>query len=429
MLDYSLDAMSGRERKSVLSRGEADLTAAMNQVRGIIESVKVGGDASLRKFAEEYDGYGGESLSISRNEIRLSVRMVPKEVLEALTISRRRIEAFHSRQALESFEFKDEVGTFGQKVVPLDRVGVYVPGGTASYMSSVLMACIPARVAGVKEIAVCTPVKGTKAPSEILAAAEMCGVSEIHPVGGAHAIAALAYGTESIPRVQKIVGPGGAFVSAAKLLVRNDCEIDFLAGPSEVLVIADSTADPEMVSQDMLAQLEHDPLARAVLVTTSERVAEESKGRLEKLILGTSRAGIASRAAENGAVFILADSMDRAVEFSNEYAPEHLLIDARKPEAIMDKVTSAGSVFLGRHSSVVFGDYCSGTNHILPTKGVASMKSCLSVYDFLKVIPYQKISEVGAAKLSKVAGILARAEGLPAHADAALARVAEKVRR
>jgi histidinol dehydrogenase len=232
----------------------------------------------------------------------------------------------------------------------------------------------------------------------------------------------MAYGTRSIPKVQKIVGPGGSVVTAAKLLVRNDCEIDFLAGPSEVLVIADKSADPTLVAADMLAQLEHDPLARALLVTNSKPLADRTRNELRLQLSKASRSEIASKAAKEGAIAIITETIEQAVAFSNDYAPEHLLVDVRTPMAVLDKVQSAGSVFIGRYSSVAFGDYCSGTNHILPTKGTAAMKSSLSVYDFLKIIPYQCISRTGAARLSKVVDVLARAEGLPAHAEAALAR-------
>jgi histidinol dehydrogenase len=422
MLDYSLDDMTGLDREIVLSRGDGEMMKVLRVAQNAIDQVRRGGDEALKELSREYDGFTGESLTVPESSIKASVTSISKELLESLQLSKSRIESFHSRQELKQFEFSDEHGTLGQKVVPLDRIGVYVPGGTAAYMSSVLMACVPARIAGVKEIAICTPGKGGQVPCEILAAAAICGVAEVHPVGGAHAIAALAYGTQSIPRVRKIVGPGGAFVSAAKLLVRNDCEIDFLAGPSEIMVIADSDADPRLISCDMLAQLEHDPLSRAVLVSTSRNVIEASKAELDRLIPLSARSGIASSAAKRGAIFILSKSIDDAVRFSNEYAPEHLLLDVREPHKLLEKVSSAGSVFLGSSSSVVFGDYCSGTNHILPTKGTAAMKSSLSVYDFLKIIPYQRISESGAAKLSRVVDILARAEGLPAHADAALAR-------
>jgi histidinol dehydrogenase len=284
------------------------------------------------------------------------------------------------------------------------------------------MAALPARIAGVEEIVMCTPGRNGSVPDPVLAAARICGVTEVHPIGGAHSVAAMAYGTESIPRVRKIVGPGGTYVTAAKLLVRNDCEIDFLAGPSEVLIIADKKANPRFLASDMLAQLEHDPLARAVLVSTSDQVIRETMLDLEEILLDAERSGIARRSAEKGAIFVTAPDLARAIEFANEYAPEHLLIDTRDPKAILGRIRNAGSVFLGSYSSVAFGDYCSGTNHILPTLGGAAMKSSLSVYDFVKMIPYQSISASGASALSPTVVKLARTEGLPAHADAAALR-------
>ena len=427
MLAYELDRMTELERELVLTRGDVNLSSATEDARKIIAAVRSEGDKAVLDFARRFDSFTGETLTVPEREIEAAVQSVDKELLDALRLSKSRIEAFHSRQVLKPFEFEDEEGTFGQMVVPLDRVGVYVPGGKAAYMSSVLMACVPARIAGVKDIAVCTPGKGGKVPPEILAAAELCGVREMHSVGGAQAIAALAYGTESIPRVNKIVGPGGAFVSAAKMLVRNDCEIDFLAGPSEVLIIADSKADPRLIASEMLAQLEHDQLARAVLVSTSQDVIANSEKELDNLLSKAVRSEIASKAAKTGAIFILVKDMDAAVGFANEYAPEHLLLDVEEPRSLLGKITSTGSIFLGSRSSVAFGDYCSGTNHILPTKGVASMKSSLSVYDFVKIIPYQEMSDRGAAKLSKVVDILARAEGLPAHAEAASARARKEM--
>lgn len=422
MLTYELRKMGGGAVNGILSRRAVDLIRAAAIAGPIIDEVRSRGDASVVKYAEKLDGFRGGPLTLSRDKIRSSRRSVSKETIRALATSKRRIESFHSRQTLEPFVYRDECGTMGQRVVPLDRIGVYVPGGTANYISTVLMASIPARIAGVKEIAMCTPGRNGTVPDEILAAADLCGITEVHPVGGAHSIAAMAYGTRSIPKVQKIVGPGGSVVTAAKLLVRNDCEIDFLAGPSEVLVIADKSADPTLVAADMLAQLEHDPLARALLVTNSKPLADRTMNELRIQLAKASRSEIASKAAKEGAIAIITETIEQAVAFSNDYAPEHLLVDVRNPMAVLDKVQNAGSVFIGRYSSVAFGDYCSGTNHILPTKGTAAMKSSLSVYDFLKIIPYQCISRIGAARLSKVVDVLARAEGLPAHAEAALAR-------
>lgn len=421
-MTYELARTPEEKIRAVLTREGVDLSRAMALARPIVDDVRIRGDSALREYAERLDGFKGGPLTLGPGLIKRARSRVSKDLVNALATSKRRIETFHSRQGIKPFEYRDSCGAYGQKVVPLSRVGVYVPGGSADYVSTVLMACVPARVAGVKKIALCTPGRGGQVPDSILAAAGLCGIAEVHPVGGAQAIAAMAYGTESIAKVQKIVGPGGAVVTAAKLLVRNDCEIDFLAGPSEVLVIADSSADPAMIAADMLAQLEHDPLARAVLVTTSSAVAARAKSELEKALGSTRRRSIATEAAEKGAVFVTTRSLDEAVRFSNLYAPEHLLLDVKNPKKLLAKVESAGSVFLGRYSSVAFGDYCSGTNHVLPTKGAASMKSALSVYDFVKIIPYQDIGREGAARLSKTVDILARSEGLEAHAEAALAR-------
>lgn len=419
---YELSSMTSAEMRSVLEREGIDLAAASEKARPIVEDVRSRGDVAVRRYARRLDGMKGEQLRVSDEDMRKARTRVPRDLLRALQTSKRRIESFHKRQKPVQFQYRDRCGTFGQKAVPLERVGVYVPGGSASYASTVLMASVPATIAEVKEIVLCTPGKDGKIPDVILAAADICGLSEIYAVGGAHAIAAMAYGTETIRRVQKIVGPGGAVVSAAKLLVRNDCEIDFLAGPSEVLVLADVKGDPEMIAVDMLAQLEHDPLARAVLVSDSRRVIKDTRRELERRVTVAERADIASKAALRGAIFIIADSMVDAVGFANAYAPEHLLMDVRDPMKTLDRVESAGSVFIGSNSSVVFGDYCSGTNHILPTKGMARMRSTLSVYDFLKIIPYQEISQSGVEELAGTVDILARYEGLPAHADAAMTR-------
>ncbi|MCU0851687.1 MAG: histidinol dehydrogenase [Thermoplasmata archaeon] len=419
MLLFELAKMTSSQRESVLKREGVDIDDAVRKARPIVEAVRLQGDRALLKLARKYDGFKGQSLAVPESDIKAARSKVPKELQVALQTARKRIESFHARQVLKPFEFSDPCGVFGQRIVPLKRVGVYVPGGSADYVSTVLMACIPARIADVDEIALCTPGKGGKVPDGILAAAGMCGVSEVYCVGGAHSIAAMAYGTETVPKVQKIVGPGGAIVAAAKLLVRNDCEIDFLAGPSEVLIIADGQADPVLLASDMLAQLEHDPQARAVLVTTSAGMAQEVRVQLESQISKASRREIIAKSAAKGAIFLIAESISAAVGFSNDYAPEHLLIDVRNPEELLDRIDNAGSVFLGSQSSVAFGDYCSGTNHILPTKGVASMRSALSVYDFLKVIPYQSISPEGAGRLAPVVDLLARSEGLPSHADAA----------
>lgn len=426
-MTFDLSRIAPDKRADLLSRKGVDLSQALAVARGIVDQVREGGDGALLKCAKEYDSFSGRDLKVSRAEMKAAKARVPKELSRAMGVCKSRIEAFHSRQRFDGFEYRDEVGLFGQKVVPLERVGVYVPGGSASYASSVLMACVPARVAGVKEIVMCSPAKDGRIGDAVLAAADICSVDEVYAVGGAQAVAAMAYGTESIRPVQKIVGPGGAVVSAAKLLVRNDCEIDFLAGPSEILIVADGGADASTLAAEMLAQLEHDPLARALLVTTSGRVLDETMDALSRLTSSAERKSIVERSSEDGAVFILARSLSEALRFSNEYAPEHLLIDVRSPRTALRQVRNAGSVFLGRSSSVAFGDYCSGPNHILPTKGSASARSSLSAYDFLKIVPYQAVTVSGASELAPTAELMASAEGLPGHAAAAAIR--RKVKR
>lgn len=407
---------------AILSRKGGGFSRAVAGARRTVEGVRRGGDAALRSYAVEFEGFVGGSLRVTDDEIQIASERTPAKVMSALRTAKRRIEGFHRRQRLEEFEFRDRMGRYGQRVVPLDRVGVYVPGGTAAYPSSALMACVPARIAGVREVVIFTPGRGGKVGDATLAAAGMCGVEEVYAVGGAQSVAAMAYGTETIRKVQKIVGPGGAYVTAAKQLVRNECEIDSIAGPSEVLIVADRTADPWLVACDMLAQLEHDTLAKAVLVTDSMDVAASAERDLAALVSSADRRDVASSAAERGASFVLVRDMDEAIGFSNRYAPEHLLIDTADPWSLLGGVRNAGSVFLGRHSSVAFGDYCSGTNHILPTNGTAAASSALSVYDFIKVMPYQEMSGAGAYALSRVVATLASAEGLPGHAQAALAR-------
>ncbi len=421
-MTYELSRMTAAETRAVMEREGVDLEAASERARPIVEDVRLRGDVALRRYAKRLDGMRREQLRVSKREVRSARARVSKKLLMALETSKRRIEAFHRRQKPMQFRYTDMCGMFGQKIVPLERVGVYIPGGSANYASTVLMASVPAVVAGVKEIVLCTPGREGTVPDAILAAADICGVSEIHAVGGAQAIAAMAYGTDTIRRVQKIVGPGGAVVSAAKLLVRNDCEIDFLAGPSEVLVLADDRGDPGLIAADMLAQLEHDPVARAVLVSDSRTTIDEARAELERELAGAERAEIVTQAATKGAIFMLAESIDDAVDFVNAYAPEHLLVDVADPMGIFDRIESAGSVFLGSSSSVAFGDYCSGTNHILPTKGMARVRSALSVYDFQKIVPYQSISPRGVEELAGLVDVLARFEGLPAHARAAMAR-------
>lgn len=419
MLRYDLSDIDEGARRRILRREGVALAETVDMVRPIVDSVRAEGDPALLRYAREFEGFTGDEVRVPLKSLEEARERVPKSLYDALETCKGRIEAFHSRQQLHGFEFEDPFGSYGQVVRPLERVGIYAPGGSASYASSVIMAAIPATLAGVREIALCSPSRNGGVEDVVLAAASMCGINEVYSVGGAHSIAAMAYGTQSIPRVSKIVGPGGTYVTAAKMLVRNDCAIDSLAGPSEVLIIADSGADAEAIAVEMVAQLEHDTLARAVLVSTDDDVLASSMAALEMLSSEVERGDIVRSAAEKGAIFVKAMDTAEAVGFSNEYAPEHLLILTEAPRKVLETVSNAASVFLGEQSSVSFGDYCSGTNHILPTKGLAVGASSLSVYDFLKVMSYQAITPDGAKALAPVVARVASAEGLPNHAKAA----------
>jgi len=422
MLSYDIESATAEAVKRIIERGGDVLAPSIARSRPIVDAVRKEGDAAVTRYAREFDGHMGDSFLVPIDTIRTAPSRISPALMSAMTESKRRIETYHSKQRLKDFEFKDTCGVFGQKVVPLGRIGIYAPGGTASYASSVLMAAVPARVAGVDEIALFTPSKSGVIDDAILAAADIVGIEEVYAIGGAQAIAAMAYGTETVRRVSKIVGPGGAIVTAAKLLVRKDCEIDFLAGPSEVLIISDSSSDPALIAAEMLAQLEHDPRAVALTVSTSAKVIEESMVLLGEMVRTAKRRAIVKASAEKGAIFLKVRSLKQAVQISNDFAPEHLLIDTRDPEALLDEVKAAGSVFLGRWSSVAFGDYCAGTNHVLPTMGMARSRSALSVYDFVRTIPYQRLTRNGAERLAPVVAEMAKAEGLPAHASAANAR-------
>lgn len=378
----------------------------IEKVRPIIEKVKKEGDRALIELTEKFDGVRIESIRVEEEEFDDAYGEVDEELIDALETARENIERFHYITMPENdmrIDFGDVI--MGKKYIPLDIAGLYIPGGRASYPSTVLMAAIPAKLAGVKTVVACTPPnREGKVNPLTLVAMDMCDVDEVYRVGGAQAIAGMAYGTETVRKVDKIVGPGNIYVTAAKLLVQRDVAIDMPAGPSEVLVIADESADPEIVALECLAQMEHDPLARAVVVTTSKSVAES----VERIVGGVAPVGKPE--------CIVVDSLKRAVEISNEIAPEHLVILAENHWQIFEKVRHAGSVFLGKYSPVSAGDYASGTNHILPTAGFARMYSGVSVETFMKSITYQEIKREGLERISHAIVRLARAEGLEWHA-------------
>ena len=393
-------------------------------VEDIIAAVRARGDQAVLEFTQRFDGVRPEPMLVSRQEVEEAFAAVEPEFLAVLEQAAQNIRAFHSRQVRNSFVIADRPGiVLGQKVTPIEKVGIYVPGGTAAYPSTVLMDTIPAKIAGCPRIVMVTPPgKDGKLNPAILAAAKIAGVDAVYKVGGAQAIAALAYGTETIPRVDKIVGPGNAFVAEAKKQVFGRVSIDMIAGPSEILVIADGKSDPAHVAADMLSQAEHDKLASAVLVTDSAALAEAVSAELERQLPRISRQDIARASIDNCGKIIVADSLMDGIAIANEIAPEHLELMVDDPFAYLDAVKNAGSIFLGRSCPEALGDYFAGPNHTLPTSGTARFSSPLSVDDFVKKSQFTYYT---ADALSRAADSIARfaeKEGLQAHGKSVLIR-------
>lgn len=403
---------------------ESDIRAAVAE---IIAAVRREGDRAVRRFTEQFDGARLESLELSEAEAEAAMREVDPAFLEILKRAARNIEAFHRRQVRQGFEFSGENGEIlGQKILPLARVGVYVPGGTAAYPSTVLMNCIPAKIAGVGEIVLVTPPRpdGTLLP-EVVAAARIAGADRVFKCGGAQAVAALACGTESIPAVDKIVGPGNAYVAEAKRQVFGKVAIDMIAGPSEILVVADEKADPRHVAADLLSQAEHDKRSRAVLVTTSKELARAVAREVERQLSLLPREAIARAAIESGGKILLVPSLAEAVDIANRLAPEHLELLVEDPFPLLEKVRCAGSVFLGPWCPEALGDYFAGPNHTLPTLGTARFSSPLSVDDFIKKFSYTYYTEKALERVKDDVAAFARREGLEAHARSVLIRFEE----
>lgn len=393
-------------------------------VSDIIKNVKEKGDNALLSYTEKFDGVKLSALEVTKEEIEEGISSVEPEFLEILKKAAQNINEFHSKQVRNSFILNNKNGVVtGQKIVPVDRAGLYVPGGTAAYPSTVLMDLIPAKIAGVPEIVMVTPpMKNGKINPVILAAAKIAGCDRIFKVGGAQAIAALAYGTESVPKVDKIVGPGNAFVAEAKHQVYGDVSIDMIAGPSEILVIADGNSNPEFVAADLLSQAEHDKNASAVLVTESMELAENVQKEIEIQLEMLERKEIAGPSIDNNGKIIVVDDIDAAIEISNRIAPEHLELCIDAPFDYFDKVKHAGSVFLGRNCPEALGDYFAGPNHTLPTSGTARFSSPLSVDDFIKKMQYTYYSKNALDKVADDIAFFAEKEGLTGHARSATIR-------
>ena len=397
-------------------------------VADIIRNVRERGDAALYEYCAKFDGAQLNSLQVSAQEIQEAVEAVEPEFLEILKKAAANIRKFHQRQVRNSFVLNDTPGVvMGQKVIPVDRAGLYVPGGTAAYPSTVLMDAIPAKIAGCPEVVMVTPPgKDGKVNPVILAAASVAEVDKIFKLGGAQAVAALAYGTESVPKVDKIVGPGNAFVAEAKKQVFGVVSIDMIAGPSEILIVADATTDPKYCAADLLSQAEHDKMASAVLVTDSMELAQAVQAELERQIPLLERSEIARASIDKNGKIIVAEDLKVAIEIANEIAPEHLELCVDNPFDYLDSIRHAGSIFMGKHCPEALGDYFAGPNHTLPTGGTAKFSSPLSVDDFVKKTQFTYYTAEALAKVAEDVGYFATKEGLTAHAKSATIRGEEQ---
>ncbi len=398
-------------------------------VSGIIAEVVKNKDAALKAYCEKFDGVSLSALEVSKAEMERAYENAEPKLITVLEEAAKNIREFHEKQKREGFTLKRENGVIvGQKITPIEKVGLYVPGGTAAYPSTVLMNAIPAKIAGCKEIVIVTPPSKTGSVNEnVLVAAKIAGVDKIFKVGGAQAIAALAYGTESIPKVDKIVGPGNAFVAEAKKQVFGLVSIDMIAGPSEILVVADGKNNPEHIAADLLSQAEHDKNASAVLVTDDACFAQKVSEALERQIPTLLRAEIARKSIDDNGKIIVAENLLAAIEIANEIAPEHLELCVDEPFLYLDSVKHAGSIFMGRYCPEALGDYFAGPNHTLPTSGTARFSSPLSVDDFVKKSQYLYYTEEALEKVADKVAYFAQKEGLEAHAKSATVRTKERI--
>lgn len=420
ILDYNKETV-----EELIKRSQADINSVLTTVSDILNDVRENKDNAVKAYTAKFDKAELDDLKVSEEEIKKAYDELDDELIKALKSASANIEKFHKAQIPEEWEMEVIPGiTAGQIIRPINSVGCYIPGGRAVYPSTILMTVIPAKIAGVDRIIACSPPgPDGKIQAAILVAADLAGVDEIYKCGGAQAIAAMAYGTESIAKVEKIVGPGNIFVTAAKKLVYGDVDIEFPAGPSEVLILADESAIPEYIAYDFLSQSEHDPNASCFLVTDSERIANESNELIEKFAKEAKRSEIIAESLEQHGHVILCNTMDETIDFTNEYAPEHLIISTKDDKAVLDKIKNAGSIFLGKYSPVAAGDYGSGTNHVLPTGGGAKMYSGLSTETFIKKPTVQTLTKEGIKELSKTVLPIAEYEGFYAHADSIKVRL------
>jgi histidinol dehydrogenase len=402
-------------------------STVLNAVSEILEAVRSRGDAAVLEYTRRFDRLDAASmdeLQLPPTRLQAALEAIPRAQREALQTAAQRIRAYHEHQKMESWTYTEADGTvLGQQVTPLARVGLYVPGGKAAYPSSVLMNAIPARVAGVGELIMVVPTPDGVSNELVLAAAAIAGVDRVFTIGGAQAVAALAYGTESVPQVDKIVGPGNIYVATAKRMVFGTVGIDMIAGPSEILVVCDGRTDPDWIAMDMFSQAEHDEDAQAILLCPDAGFIEQVQHSMTKLQPQMERAGLIATALRTRGALIQVRDLDEAVEIANHIAPEHLELSVEDPQTLAARIHNAGAIFMGRHTAEALGDYCAGPNHVLPTSRTARFSSPLSVYDFQKRSSLIMCSPQGSAELGKVAATLAHGEGLTAHARSAEYRI------
>ena len=412
------------ENKDIFARVEPRVNVE-ETVTQIIDNVRKNGDKALFEYCEKFDGAKLDALEVTKDEILAAVEQTEPQFMEILKKAEKNIRKFHEKQVRNSFIINDEKGIImGQKVMPIDTVGLYVPGGTAAYPSTVLMDAVPAKIAGCPNVVIVTPPSADgKVNSAILAAAYVAGVDRIFKVGGAQAVAALAYGTQTVPKADKIVGPGNAFVAEAKRQVFGKVSIDMIAGPSEILIVADKTCNPCYVAADLLSQAEHDRLASAVLVTDSEELAIDVQAEIEVQLKKLERFEIARESIDNNGKIIVAETLEKAVDIANEIAPEHLELCVDNPFDYLGAIRHAGSVFMGKNCPEALGDYMAGPNHTLPTSGTAKFSSPLSVDDFVKKTQYTYFTRDALEKVGRDVEYFAKKEGLTAHAKSAVVRL------
>lgn len=433
MPDLTINRLDTREENfqarlaTLLRWDETEDLAIHRRVMEIISAVRARGDAALLEFTRDFDRrrvQSGAEIELSRQILRDAWENLPAAWSDALSIAAERIKAYAEHQKLESWHYRETDGTLlGQRVTALDRVGLYVPGGKAAYPSSVLMNAVPAKVAGVGELVMVVPAPEDEMNELVLAAAHLAGVDKVFTVGGAQAVAALAYGTETVPRVDKIVGPGNIYVATAKKLVFGQVGIDMIAGPSEILVICDGKTDPDWIAADLFSQAEHDENAQAILLSQDTDFLDAVEASIAKLLPQMERAEVIRQSFGNRGALIRVNDLEEACDVANRIAPEHLELSVEDPENLSEKIRNAGAIFMGRHTAEALGDYCAGPNHVLPTSGTARFSSPLGVYDFQKRSSLIHCTAEAADRLGKVASVLARGESLTAHARSAEYRI------